>query len=113
MKRGGARKEINMHLSLYERETIITYNEAEKEANVYTHNKALLRKLEAWAKERPEECHMRRGDDMAADYIVPKKWVKVLPPRILTGEQKAKKLANLRKNHKINSTAELTGGTVD
>ena len=32
-------------LTGYERETIISYNEAEKTANIYTHNKQLRRKL--------------------------------------------------------------------
>ena len=33
-----------MNLSLYERESLVSFNEAEKTANVYTHNKA-CRKL--------------------------------------------------------------------
>ena len=44
-----------MNLSLYEQETIINYNEAEKTAGVYTHNKALRRKLERLSQERPDQ----------------------------------------------------------
>ena len=32
-------------LTLYEKETIINYNEAESSANIYTHNVALRNKL--------------------------------------------------------------------
>lgn len=39
-----------------EQETIINFNEAKATANVYTHNEALCRKLEALADQRPEEA---------------------------------------------------------
>ena len=80
-----------MELSLYEQESIVSFNEAEKSASVYTHNKALLRKLERLARDRPEECglvKLSRGG-RAADYIVPKAWVKITPPRIASEAQKA------------------------
>lgn len=95
-----------MNLTRYERETIITYNEEEKTAGVYTHNKAaLLRKLEQLSQARPDECKLEgitRGGQ-AADYIISKSWVRIYPPRVvaaLTEEQKQKKrelLAALRK----------------
>ena len=78
-------------LSRYEQETIINYNEDDKTAGVYTHNRALRRKLEQCAEERPEECKLKRvsreGD--AVDYILPKSWVKIKPTRILSEAQKA------------------------
>lgn len=50
---------------LSERETIITYNDAEKTANVYTMNRKLSRKLLAMAQEYPrvhEEVMKERQD---------------------------------------------------
>ena len=80
-----------MELSLYERETIINYNEGEPTASVYTHNRALRRTLDKLAQERPEDCRVDRvgheGD--ATDYIIPKAWVKIRPPRIASEAQKA------------------------
>lgn len=78
-----------MKLSRYEQETIISYNEDEKTASVYTHNAALQRRLAAIAEERPEECKLIRTmhDSQAVEYQVPKRWVKVRPNRILTEEQ--------------------------
>ena len=80
-----------MNLSLYEQETIINYNEAEKTAGVYTHNKALRRKLERLAQEHPEDCRLEKAshDGQAVDYTIPKAWIKINPPRQLTPEQKA------------------------
>ena len=85
-----------MNLTNYEKETIITFNEAEKTAGVYTHNAALLRKLAELAEERPEECRLEKlsrwneGKVQAADYIIPKAWVKIRPSRILSEEERAR-----------------------
>lgn len=93
-----------MELSRYEQETIINYNEAEKIASVYTHNKALRRKLERLAEERPEDCRLIRTtrDGQAVEYEVPKEWLHIYPPRVakpLTEEQKQQRreqLASIR-----------------
>ncbi|MCC8075641.1 MAG: hypothetical protein LIO95_06860 [Clostridiales bacterium] len=78
-----------MSLSKQEQETIITYNEAEATANVYTHNRALRRRLEALANERPENCRLSRTfPSGAVEYTVPKQWVKLTPPRQMSAEQR-------------------------
>ena len=45
-----------MNMARYEQETIISFNEEEKTAGIYTHNKVLRQKLEALARDRPEDC---------------------------------------------------------
>ena len=72
--------------------TIIDFNEAEAEANVYTHNAALCRKLEALADQRPEE--VKRGrvfKDGGREYVIPKRWVKVNAGPILTEEERERR----------------------
>ena len=79
-----------MKISKLEQETIIGFNEAEATASVYTHNAALIRKLEALADSRPDEAKRERSyPDGGREYIVPKRWVKVNASRILTDEQRA------------------------
>lgn len=80
-----------MNLTLQERETVILFNEADPTASVYTHNAALRRRLAALATERPTECTAVRfnEEDGAAEYTIPKKWVKIKPSRILSEAQKA------------------------
>lgn len=87
-----------MNLSLYEQETIINFNEEEKTASVYTHNKALIRKLDKLAQERPEDCRRKRTshDGKAVDFVVPKSWVKIKPPRVASEAQKAAARENAR-----------------
>lgn len=87
-----------MNMARYEQETIINFNEEEKTAGIYTHNKPLRRKLESLALDRPEDCRLVRvsHDGRAADYTIPKSWIKIVPPRIASEAQKAA-LARARK----------------
>ena len=77
-------------LTNYERETIINFNEGEDTASVYTHNKALRRRLELLAQERPEECQLYKVThwDEAVEYYIPKRWLKINPTRILSEAQR-------------------------
>lgn len=78
-------------LSQYEQETIINFNEGDKTAGIYTHNKALRRQLEKLAEERPNECRLEKVSRFgeAVDYIVPKTWIKVRPSRVMSEAQRA------------------------
>ena len=57
-----------MNMARYEQETIISFNEEEKTAGIYTHNKILRQKLAALARDRPEDCRLvkayRRGSQV-------------------------------------------------
>ena len=77
-------------ISNYERETTITYNDAEKVSVVYTLNTALIRKMDKLISEHPDEIILDKEDDISKTYIVPKKWIKISPPKILnlTDEQR-------------------------
>lgn len=93
------------HPTNYERETIINFNEAEDTASVYTHNKALRRKLEQLAQERPEECRLfkvSRGDQ-AVEYYIPKAWIKIRPTRQLSEEEREQRRAAAKANFAKNT----------
>ena len=64
-----------MNIPGIERETVITYNEQEKTAVVYTCNPALIRKLDGMITVRPNECKLLRQflDGVGVKYEVPKK----------------------------------------
>ena len=82
-----------MNMARYEQETIINFNEEEKTAGIYTHNKVLRQKLAALARDRLVKAS-RSG--RAVDYTIPKSWIKIVPPRIASEAQKAA-LARARK----------------
>lgn len=75
-------------LTSLERETIMTYNNAEGEANVYTLNLAMRRKILQLATEYPDEVKILHQAEDMVEATVPKSWVKIRPPRKLTDEQR-------------------------
>jgi len=74
-----------------EAETIINYNMEEKFANVFTHDPAVIRRLEKLSAERPECTPGYNQSSRGKSFDVPKTWIKVSPPvkRQLTDEQRA------------------------
>lgn len=74
-----------------EKETIISYNQAEDTASVFTFEPRKIRELRKCAEDLPEECKIvREGPEEAIEFEVPKKWIKVKPPKKLdlTEEQR-------------------------
>lgn len=79
-----------MKLSGTERETIVLYNEAEAAASIYTHNAALCRQLSELCGTYPGQVR-QTGDNGygGLSFELPKKWVRITPPRVLTPAQRA------------------------
>lgn len=77
-----------MQLSKAEMETIIRFDEAGIFATVYTYNAALKRKLGTLADSR-DDIHKTEDDQHGGvTYEMPKKWIKIAPPRVLSEAQK-------------------------
>ena len=86
-----------MHLTQYEKETIILFNEAEDTATCDTCNPTLIRKLDGFCLESTE-ISLVREDEHGKTYKFPKRWVKVRMPMKLSEEQRAKRAETLKKN---------------
>lgn len=90
-----------MKLTRAEQETIINFNEEEKTASVYTHNSSIRRRLDQLFKTRFDEMKLVRSSEDYAEYIVPKKWIKISPPKQMSDEFKEaarKRLASYRQS---------------
>lgn len=88
-----------MYIPLEERETIITFNEKDETANVYTMNRALARRLDNLTESRPDEARrVKTYPDGALEYEVPKKWVKVNAGLVLTPEERERRSERGRAN---------------
>lgn len=88
-----------MALSKFEQETIFNYNQEEALASCYTHDKALMRKLDKLI-ENGEAITVVRRSDESAEYTFPKKCIKVRFPRKLSEEQRkemALRMKSMRK----------------
>lgn len=80
---------IRMALLKVEQETIILFNEAETTASVYTHNAALQRVLLELCQTHPAQVRQTEDNRCGGlTFELPKKWVKISPPRALSDAQK-------------------------
>ena len=101
-------------LTKYEQETVISFNEEETTASVYTYNQALQRKLNQLARERPQECVLDETRDYSGAVVctIPKRWVKIAPNRILSEAEKEWRRQSVQKailSKKASITIEKTG----
>ena len=78
-----------MGLSRYEQETIILFNEQDALASIYTHNVALQNTLCSLCREYPAQVRQTEENEVGArSFELPKKWIKVAPPRRLSEAQR-------------------------
>lgn len=80
-----------MYLSGYEKETIIVFNEAEGLAVVETPNVRIKKALKQLIDEHSDKIIVEHDEDENGfiSVKVPKKWIKIRGPRVLTDEQRA------------------------
>ena len=79
-----------MKLSRIEQETIINFNEAEHTASIYTHNAAMKDRLLGLCRDHPFQVRQTADNGRGGlTFELPKKWLKVTPPRILSPAQRA------------------------
>ena len=79
-----------MKLTNIEKETIVNFNEAERMASVYTYNRVLQEQLLALCQSYPEQVRQTAVNGWGAlTFELPKKWLRVTPPRVLTPAQLA------------------------
>ena len=79
-----------MNLTNREKETIFNFNEADHMASVYTCNEALKRQLLELCRTRPEQVQQTAANAWGGlTFELPKKWLRVTPPRVLSPAQRA------------------------
>ena len=86
-------REENLHSDIrssiaYEKETIINYNNAEKEAVYYSLRRHDIEMIQRLAENYPDDVHIRAQRDGAIEATLPKSSVKIRPPRQLSDEQR-------------------------
>ena len=72
----------------YERETLINFCDAEKKASYYTRNNRRMQELRELAQKYPEDVVLTVDKEDCVEVELPKKWVKIAPPRVLSEAQK-------------------------
>ena len=87
-------------LTRYEQETIINFNAADKTAELYTRDPAIIRQLDSLVSEYPDTFKCVGETDIDKTYVMPKTAVTYRKPRRLSEEQReaAKKRMNALNN---------------
>lgn len=84
-------RENNFALTGYERVTTFNFNEEDKEASIYTYNKALISKLDKYCQEFPKLYKLTKTDKygkyISKTYSVPKEMISVKFPTALPEKQ--------------------------
>ena len=109
-------RENNFSLTSYERVTTFNFNEEDKEASIYTYNKALITKLDKYCQEFPKLYKLTKTDKygkyISKTYSVPKEMISVRFPTVLP-EKQSNVLNNMAKKRidsealKQNSSVQL------
>lgn len=83
-----------MKLSRVEQETIISFNEEEQTADVYTHNRKMKHRLRDIAEAFPEECEQVQKNDYGGEtYRISKSLVQIRKPYTSERRKKLKQQA--------------------
>ena len=86
-------------LTLEEQETIILFDNSSPIAEIYTHDRPLKRKISEACKKRPDIIeHTGSNGEGGETYLIPKKYISVRVPRLLTDEEKLKCAVRLNEN---------------
>ena len=69
----------NMSLSKEEKETIITYDESNNIAEIYTCSQNIIKKLDKLCEKYPDQYKIKNEDNISKTYITSKKLIKFSP----------------------------------
>lgn len=95
---------MSISLALFERETIINYNSAERQVELYTRDRAVMHKLDKLVEECPEAYSLKehqtdRGETWSKTYIISdKKYLTFRKPVKMTEEKRAVMAERLKAN---------------
>ena len=100
-----------MGLSNLEKETGINFNEAESFAIIYTAKDSLKKKLDKLCKSHPDDFqkqHFTGDNNGIKSYHIPKKYVSIRTPRVLSEKQKAA-LGKMHKRYMLTIAQKVSG----
>lgn len=85
-----------MFLTKLEQETTINYNQDEPNADIYTCDRRLQHKLESLAEKDPQVVKISE-DNYSKRFTIPKRYISIRIPKVLTEESKQKLVSRLQK----------------
>ena len=97
-----------MNLTRIEQETIILFNEGENEAEVYTHNAKLKKKLKAAMEKHPNLYRLKATNKYGGvTYIFPKKYLTIIFRGDISEEEQANLAKRLEAARAVQNTDDI------
>lgn len=96
-----------MSYTLIEQETNINFNAESDQCVIYTAYYPMIRKLEKLMEQYPDEVKLVRKTDDDIQVELPKKWIRIKPPREMSEEQRQKCAERARINFGLNSSTNI------
>ena len=97
-----------MKLTRIEQETIILFNEGENEAEVYTHNAKLKKKLKVAMEKYPNLYHLKTTNKYGGvTYIFPKKYLTIIFRGNVSEEEQANLAKRLEAARAVQNTDDI------
>ena len=79
-----------MKLTSLERESVFVFNQAERNASIFTYNAALQEQLSELCTAYPDRVRQTAANGFGGlTFELPKKWLRIVPPRVLSPAQRA------------------------
>ncbi len=98
-------------LSKEERETIISFNEKEDKATVYTCSTQVKNRLNELSL-KSSDIYRKKEDEYSQTYIIPKKIIRFTLPRELSEEDRQKRAIKLQQNIELHNAQNANGKEV-
>lgn len=76
----------DINLTKYERETVVVFNEAEADAELYTTSQVTIRRMDKLVEKYPQFSVVKQ-DEVSKTYRFPKKYFKVRNPSAFEGQK--------------------------
>ena len=102
---------MNTKLTKYERETVISFNEKEDVATVYTCSTQVKNRLKELSLKN-SDIYREKEDEYSQTYIIPKKIIRFTLPRELSVEEKQKRAIRLQQNVEMHNAQGTDGKEV-
>lgn len=97
----------------YEKETIITFNNAEATASYYTLNASKRRMILKLAEKYPDDVKIVQQTEDMAEVTLPKKWIRISAPRILSEEEREKLVSRGKRLAELMAQKRTQGSDVE
>ena len=98
-----------MKIKRTEQETVIDFFAQNKNVTLFSEDETIIRKIRGYAEAYPDDVTFMRDTETAISVVIPRKWVKIIPPpkrKPLTEERRLATIERLRRAREAHKQRE-------